>query len=170
MKTTISIRIHVVQFDQYLLSTRRSLWFLAILVKAIRIWAAPSEKNAFEHRETAQIQLCLHMRKVLFVHLLSIHNVCSIQWFRCADAQADLGLRCPHMPKDTFSYDAAHMRKDIFCSFTTENCYCPYVTGRAPVFRCVINIIACLAEFNICSRHNLWYMNIFFFFFHSSYR
>ena len=24
----------------------------------------------------------------------------------CADAQSDLGLRCPHMPEDTFPYGA----------------------------------------------------------------
>ena len=27
----------------------------------------------------------------------------------CADAQSDLGLRCPHMPDDTFSHGAALM-------------------------------------------------------------
>ena len=27
----------------------------------------------------------------------------------CVDAQADLGHRCPHMPEDTFSHDAAHL-------------------------------------------------------------
>ena len=25
-------------------------------------------------------------------------------WSDCADAQAGLGLRCPHMPEDTFSH------------------------------------------------------------------
>ena len=25
-------------------------------------------------------------------------------WSDCADAQADLGIRCPHMPEDTFSH------------------------------------------------------------------
>ena len=30
-------------------------------------------------------------------------------WSACVDAQVDLGLRCPHMPKDTFSHGAAHM-------------------------------------------------------------
>ena len=28
----------------------------------------------------------------------------------CAEAQADLGLRCPHMPDDMFSHDVAHTR------------------------------------------------------------
>ena len=27
----------------------------------------------------------------------------------CADAQADLGLRCPHMPEDAFSHGEAHI-------------------------------------------------------------
>ena len=27
----------------------------------------------------------------------------------CVDAQADLGLRCPHMPEDTFSYGSFHI-------------------------------------------------------------
>ena len=28
-------------------------------------------------------------------------------------AQADLGLRCPHMPEDTFSHAAAHLSNRI---------------------------------------------------------
>ena len=28
----------------------------------------------------------------------------------CADAQADLGLRCPHMPEDTVSHGVAQMK------------------------------------------------------------
>ena len=28
-------------------------------------------------------------------------------WSDCADAQSDLGLRCPHLPGDTFSHGAA---------------------------------------------------------------
>ena len=31
-------------------------------------------------------------------------------WSDCADAQANLGLRCPHMPEDTFSHGTAHLR------------------------------------------------------------
>ena len=30
-------------------------------------------------------------------------------WSDCADAQADLGLRCPHMPEGTFSHGTAHI-------------------------------------------------------------
>ena len=31
-------------------------------------------------------------------------------WAACAEAQADLGLRCPLMPEDTFLHDAAHKK------------------------------------------------------------
>ena len=31
-------------------------------------------------------------------------------WSDCADAQSDLGLRCPHVPEDTFSYGAAQLK------------------------------------------------------------
>ena len=30
-------------------------------------------------------------------------------WSDCTDPQADLGFHCPHMPKDTFLHDAAHV-------------------------------------------------------------
>ena len=30
-------------------------------------------------------------------------------WSDCADAQSDLGFRCPHMPKDTFSHGATQI-------------------------------------------------------------
>ena len=33
----------------------------------------------------------------------------------CADAQSDLGLRCPHIPEDTFWHDVAHFT--VTCSF-----------------------------------------------------
>ena len=66
-------------------------------------------KSAFSHAKM-HIQIILRMRKVSSGHLLSIHTFCSIQyvsgqwpWSDCADAQADLGLRCPHRPEETFS-------------------------------------------------------------------
>ena len=60
------------------------------------------------------------MRKVLFGHLFSIEIFLGIQWFMipfcgqqrlwsyCKDAQAGLGLCCPHMPEDMFSYGTAY--------------------------------------------------------------
>ena len=41
------------------------------------------------------------------------------------DAQADLSLRCPHMPKDTFSHDAAHI---TFWGKCLEMLSCPVST------------------------------------------
>ena len=47
-----------------------------------------------------------------FIHTVVSNDSDSGQWrpwSDCADAQADLGLRCPHMPKDTFSQGASLM-------------------------------------------------------------
>ena len=58
------------------------------------------------------------MRKVSSGHLLFIDTFYSIQWFcygrrrpwpDCADAQTDLGIRCPHMLEDSFSHGVPHM-------------------------------------------------------------
>ena len=42
-------------------------------------------------------------------YIVSKDSVCWQRrpWSDCADAQADQGLRCPHMPEDTFSHGAA---------------------------------------------------------------
>ena len=47
-----------------------------------------------------------------FIHSVVSNDSVSGQWrpwSDCADAQADLGLRCPHTPKDIFSQSAAQM-------------------------------------------------------------
>ena len=75
-------------------------------------WAASSERkkkvpsNMNKHEQNAQIQLILRMRKLSAGPLLSIHTFCGIKsvrgqwmtWSNCTDAQADLGLSCPHRP------------------------------------------------------------------------
>ena len=43
---------------------------------------------------------------------------CPGQTARSADAQADLGLHCPHMPEDTFSLGAAQIKQSSNCAFT----------------------------------------------------
>ena len=45
--------------------------------------------------------------------IVSNNSVCGQRrpWSDCADAQADLDLRCPYVPKDTFSHGAANIRK-----------------------------------------------------------
>ena len=32
----------------------------------------------------------------------------------CTDAQADVGIHCPHMPEDTFPHCEAHMLTGLF--------------------------------------------------------
>ena len=83
-------------------------------------------KSAFKHPPNAKIQIILRIRKVLFGPLLPIHSVIDNDsfsgkwrpWSDCADAQADLGIRCPQMPEDTFSYGSAHTRQ--FSEFVEE--------------------------------------------------
>ena len=76
------------------------------------------QKSVFKHVQKVQIHLILHMGNVLLRHfsplkhsLVSNDPVCKLQrpWSDCMDAQADLGLCCPHIPQDTFSHGAAHM-------------------------------------------------------------
>ena len=64
-----------------------------------------------------RFRFILRMRKVSSEHLLLIVTVKESNdsvsgqarlWSDCADVQADLGLRCPHMPKYTFSLVEAH--------------------------------------------------------------
>ena len=43
-------------------------------------------------------------------------------WSDCADAHADLGLRCPHMPEDTFSHGV-----DDKASFLTRTLFVFYL-------------------------------------------
>ena len=68
------------------------------------------QKSAFEHAHNVWIHVILHMPNVSSVHLLSMKQSkdsdCRqrMSWLDCADAQADLGPRCPHMPEDTFSH------------------------------------------------------------------
>ena len=42
----------------------------------------------------------------------------------CADAQADLGLRCPHLPGDTVSHVAAHLKKKLSENDQKQFCGC----------------------------------------------
>ena len=48
----------------------------------------------------------------LWIHSVVPNDSVSEQWRSwsyCADALADLGLRCPHMSEDTFSHGSAHL-------------------------------------------------------------
>ena len=76
------------------------------------IWTASSETVPSNMRKL-RIQIILRMREdhpglcFSFVHSVISINYVSGQgrpWSDFADAPADLGLRCPHLPKDTFSH------------------------------------------------------------------
>ena len=60
-----------------------------------------------------------------FIHSVISHDSVSGQWrswSACADAQADLGLRCRHMPIDTFSHHTVQL---MFQLNKIYNC-CPW--------------------------------------------
>ena len=71
-------------------------------------WPALSEKSVFEHAQNVRIQIILRLRKVSFGHCLSIDSFeWLIQWrpkIDYAHAQADKGIRCPHIHKDVFAW------------------------------------------------------------------
>ena len=56
-----------------------------------------------------------------FVHSAVSNDSVSWQgrpWSDCAEAQSDLGLRCPHMPEEIFSHDAANIKFQVFaCTY-----------------------------------------------------
>ena len=55
-----------------------------------------------------------------FVHSVESSDSVSGQgrpWSDCAEAQSDLGIHCPHMPKDIFSHGVAHIRINYFDTF-----------------------------------------------------
>ena len=65
-------------------------------------------KCAIEHLQNMQIQIILRMRKILSSPVIRLwHPVILLTDsegpYQTADTKADLGLRCPHMPEDTFS-------------------------------------------------------------------
>ena len=83
-----------------------------------QIWAAPSKIVPLSMRKMRWFRsFCACAKYHLVICLPFIHSVVSNDsvsgqqrpWSECADAQADLGLHCPHMPEDTFSLGAAHI-------------------------------------------------------------
>ena len=76
------------------------------------IWAAPSEKVSSIMRKMHRFRFIPRMTKfhpgicsALIHSIVSNDSVSGLRrpWSDCADAQADLGLRCLHMLNDTFS-------------------------------------------------------------------
>ena len=88
--------------------------FLQFYPSEWQVCATSSEKVSSNMRKMHRFRFIPRMRKVLFKQYSFVSNdsVCGqrMPWSDCADAQADLGLRCPYMPEDTFSHGAAHFR------------------------------------------------------------
>ena len=67
------------------------------------IRAASSKKVPSKNRRFRSFCACAKYHPSLcssFIHLVSFDPICEqrMPWSDCADAQADLDLRCPHMP------------------------------------------------------------------------
>ena len=83
------------------------------------IWTASSEKQCLPTcAKSTNSDYPAHLRRISwglcssFIHSVVSNDSVSGQWrpwLGCANAQADQGIRCPHMPEDTFSHGAAHI-------------------------------------------------------------
>ena len=86
-------------------------YFWSIPGKWFTIWAAPSQKVSWNmykiHSDSTRITTNSHPG----IFIVPNDSVSGQRrpWSDCADAQAVLGLRCPHMPEDTCSRGAANM-------------------------------------------------------------
>ena len=74
----------------------------------MRIWTASSENNAFGHAQNVLIHIILCMQKYhpgicsLCIYSVVSNDSVSGQWMPrkdCADMQANLGIRCPYIPR-----------------------------------------------------------------------
>ena len=86
-------------------------------------WVEPSENVPSNMRKMHRFWVHpTHAQNVIrasafhwyMIHSMVFNDSASGQrrpWSDCADAQADLGLRCSHMPEDTLSHGAVHVLK-----------------------------------------------------------
>ena len=84
------------------------------------IWAASNETVPSNMRNTRRFRspcACAENHPglicSLFIHSIVSNDSVSDDEGLDQTAQADLGLRCPHMPEDTFSHAAAHLSNRI---------------------------------------------------------
>ena len=73
-------------------------------------------KSAFEHEQNADSDHPVHVQSSIlwspFIHFIISNNSVSREgspWSDCTNAQADLGLWCPHTPEDMFSLGLVHL-------------------------------------------------------------
>ena len=86
--------------------------------------ARVKRKSAYELAQSMRIYSILNMHTILFRHLLSLEIVYISNKFVCVqrrlwsestDAQADLGLRCGHMPEARFCMVQPIGFLDFYC-------------------------------------------------------
>ena len=111
------------------------------------IWAAPTEKVlssmrkmcgfiSFRTSSNSHTGICSPLK-----HSIVSNESVSGQWrpwSDCADGQADLGIRCPHMPEYTFSHDTLMIFNLLF---------------RYILFCFIVNLIYFLVKGKNCSSY-----------------
>ena len=104
----------IVVSDAILMPSSKWAYYLRMTARGMCLSFSTGPRQAKKcFRTCAKIQINLRMRKVSsglyspFIHSVVSNDSVSgkrMLWSDCADAQAGLGLRCPHMPEDTFSH------------------------------------------------------------------
>ena len=116
----LSIQVDIYKAESFL-NTNVCFPPIACAVVQINVWTLfwPRQENrVFEHAQKHIFRfiprICKCHSGICFplIHSLMSNDYVSGQrrpWSDCEDGQADLGLRCSHLPKDTFSIGAAHL-------------------------------------------------------------
>ena len=118
----------VFMFDINVFGNSSPFSFIGCVSISIRFLLSDTWAASSEIVQNAQIQIILRMRKVSSGPLLSIHTFLHAVSNRilladsegsdhCANAQANLGIRLPHMPEDTYC-----MARPTLCTFSSQ-CY-----------------------------------------------
>ena len=104
----IEHQIHCTEWIEHASNQQRpwqDYWIRTLIIRS-----APGEKMSSRMRKMYRFRFITSSAKThpgiwsLFIHSIVSNDSVSGQrrpWSDCADAQADLGLRCPHMPEDT---------------------------------------------------------------------
>ena len=112
--------------------------------KCLRVCAKYADSRHPAHSQSLSRAFALLKHSIL-----SNESFCGQRrpWSDCADAQADLRLRCPHIPKDTLAHGIIHIVSCVYgiCSSYTFSL-----------------ILSCDRKRNIFFRgiHSSWYMSL----------
>ena len=128
-KTLDKVAVHVFIIDNVMKPSRCRLFIAAIFLSLWRHGAVDSGlsvKHGLGHLGYWQIvQTQIRRRRAFhcspFIYSVISNNSFSGRWRHwsdCADSQAGLGLRCPHLPEDTFVFC---LTRPILCNLTTTD-------------------------------------------------